>query len=120
VAVFTRKSSVHLPGAAQEVARRRQREHYRKLAHTDAALARSINVGRPDLERDFNDGGLLDLNSLSAEALSHFGPMPVDEAQRIVAARQRTGRFTSVQNVAHSAALPDSTVVRLQERAIFL
>ena len=73
VAVIYRKSGTQLPGTAQELTRRKLREKYRALALTDPTLARNIRVGRPDLTRDYSDGGLLDLNSLSAEGLNTFG-----------------------------------------------
>ena len=112
--------AVALPGVAQEVARRHQREQYRGIVESDLSLARSIGIGRPDWERDFNDGGLLDLNNLSAAALSRFGPMATDEAQRIVEARQRLERLSSVDEVVIYADLSERTASVLRERAVFL
>jgi hypothetical protein len=94
VAVLTRKSKFDLPGNAEELQRRREREQYRNLIRSDITLARSMGVGRPDLSRTYSDGGLLDLNSLSPEALARFCPMPFDEAQAIDVVRQRCGRFS--------------------------
>jgi hypothetical protein len=88
------------------------------LINTDINLARSMSVGRPDLQRSYDDGGLLDLNSLYVEALVRFG-VPVDEAARIVNARQ-VGRFSTLDAVAMRCSLTRNTVARLRETAIFL
>jgi hypothetical protein len=120
VAVLHRKPRTQLPGTAQELARRRQREQYRALIRRDQPLALSINVGRPGLERDYSDGGLLDLNHVTVDELTRFGPLPTDEARRIVETRSRIGRLSSVEELAVYAGLPENTVARLRETAVFL
>jgi hypothetical protein len=118
VAILNRKPAVQAPGSAEEDQRRRRRAEYRRLTNTDINLARSMSVGRPDLQRSYDDGGLLDLNSLSVEALVLFG-VPVDEAARIVSARQ-VGRFSTLDEVAMRCSLTRATVARLRETAVFL
>jgi hypothetical protein len=120
VAVLFRKSGTTLPGTELELARRRERQQYRNLIGRDPNLARSINVGRPDLQRTYSDGGLLDVNGLPAEALSKFGCLPIDEAQRVVETRQRIGRLSSVDEVVAYANLSEATIARLRETAVFL
>ena len=118
VAFFTRKARVRLPGTERELARRQQRQQYRRLITRDPSMARSINVGRPDAERDFDDGGLLDINTLSAATLSHFAPMSTEEAHRIVEVRDRFGRFSSLDEVLAYADLSEGTTLQLRERAV--
>jgi hypothetical protein len=118
VAILNRKPALQASGSAEEDQRRRRRAEYRRLINTDINLARSMSVGRPDLQRSYDDGGLLDLNSLSVEALVRFG-VPVDEAARIVNARQ-VGRFSTLDEVAMRCSLTRTTVARLRETAIFL
>jgi hypothetical protein len=120
VAVVNRKPPLQVPGSAEEYQRRRRREEYRRLIRADVNLARSMAVGRPDLQRGYDDGGLLDLNSLSAEALVHFGMVPVDEAGRVVDARQRVRAFSTLDEVAARAGLAGNTVARLRDTAVFL
>ncbi|HLL62344.1 MAG TPA: TIR domain-containing protein [Propionibacteriaceae bacterium] len=119
VAVLNRRSPADLPGAADELRRRRERDQYRTLALRDPNLARSMAIGRPDLSRTYSDGGLLDVNALSAETLAHFAPMPIAEARQVVQHRQRIGRLGSLNDL-QSAGLPESTVARLRETAVFL
>jgi DNA uptake protein ComE-like DNA-binding protein len=114
------KEPVALPGTAEELQRRRECEQYRNLIRSDITLARSMGVGRPDLSRTYSDGGLLDLNSLSPEALARFCPMPFDEAQAIVVVRQRRGRFLGIDDVAAQTSLSEPTMARLRETAVFL
>lgn len=120
VAFIHRKPRAQLPGTVLELTRRAQREQYRALIKRDLGLASNIHVGRPDLPRDYSDGGLLDVNALSADSLANFGPMPIEEAHRIVATREHIGRFSSLEEVLAYANPSDLTVARLRETAIFL
>jgi hypothetical protein len=119
VAVVNRKSPAALPGAAEELQQRRKRDQYRILARRDPSLASSMGIGRPDLIRNFSDGGVLDVNALSVEALAHFAPMSATEAQQVVQHRQYIGRLSSIEDLA-AAGLAEPTVIRLRETAVFL
>ena len=77
-------------------------------------------VGRPDLPRDYSDGGLLDLNNLSASALETHGPLERHEAEQIVEVRSSLGRFSDINEVLAYVDLPDSTASRLRDAAVFL
>jgi hypothetical protein len=121
VAVLVRNTarSAELPGVAEELAKRRLREQYRQLAMDDPALARSMAIGRPDLARNVDDGGLVDLNTIPAEQLARCAGLSAEEASRLVDARQQAGPFVSIDEVAVWAELPDTTITMLRERAIF-
>jgi hypothetical protein len=118
VAILNRKPALQSQGSAEEYQRQQRRAEYRRLINTDINRARSMSVGRPDLQRTYDDGGLLDLNSLPVEALVSFG-VPVDEAARIVNARQ-VGTFSTLNEVAMRCNLTRNTVARLRETAVFL
>lgn len=113
------RPSTELPGVGEARMRRQLRDQYRKLAIADPSLARSIGVGRPDLPRNFDDGGLLDLNALPAHQLVPLTGLSAEEARRVVEARQQLGRFVSLDEVAIYADLPHTTVDALRERALF-
>lgn len=119
-AVMTRNNATSLAGTAQELQRRDQRARYRKLVQSDHALAASIRVGRPDLPRDYDDGGLLDVNTLPQEALRNFGDLTPDEAARIISARDQLGRFAGFNELHAYVDLPEGTHARLREVAVFL
>jgi DNA uptake protein ComE-like DNA-binding protein len=109
-----------LPGVEQALANRQLRGKYRDLAESDRHTARELAVGRPDIARGYNDGGLLDVNTLSALQLSQHGRIPHNEAERIVAARVRLGRLSSVEEAVVYTELPPSTADYLREYAVFL
>lgn len=108
------------PGVAEGLARRRLREQYREIATSDRALARTMLVGRPDLPRTLDDGGLLDLNTLPADQLGRFAGLSRDETARVVDTRQRLGRLSSLDELAVYADLSPATVDALREQAVFL
>jgi hypothetical protein len=95
---------------ALQAARNRihQRAEVRKLIADNPALARELRVGRPDLPRNFEDGGLVDVNHVGPEVLAwHLGLSPA-EAQAVVAARDQLGRLTSCAEMSTYASLrPD-------------
>ncbi|WP_214371319.1 hypothetical protein [Pseudonocardia sp. H11422] len=51
------------PAVAAVLAVRARREDARRLAASDPQMARELRIGRPDLPRSYDDGGLVDLNS---------------------------------------------------------
>ncbi|QCX26969.1 hypothetical protein FC770_11705 [Nocardioides jishulii] len=122
VAVLIRNTqpSEDLPGVAEELARRRLREEYRALARRDPSLARNLRVGRPDLPRNLDDGGLLDLNALPAEQLTTFAGLSPEEATSVADARHHLGRFTSLNELALYADLSEPTTAMLSEHAVFI
>lgn len=87
-------------GAAAGLERREAREQYRDLVKNDPALARSIHVGRPDLVRDYDDGGLVDLNSIPIGWLEARSGLSAVDVSAIAAAREQMGgAFSSVDEL---------------------
>jgi len=109
-----------LPGVAEELERRGLRAEYRQLAEGDPAMALSIGVGRPDLARQYDDGGLVDVNHVPRDRLAGALPISGEEAQRLADARDALGRFSGLDEAAVYAELDPSTVTRIRELAIFL
>jgi hypothetical protein len=121
VAILYRNPGAPLPGTADEMERRGLRDQYRKLIRTDRPLAASMLVGRPDVPREYDDGGLLDLNNLSAQALEHHGPFSAVEAAQVVEVRQRLGgSFTDLNEVLAYVSLSEGTASRLRDVAAFV
>jgi len=107
-----------LPGVAEGLLRRERRARYRELAESDPNLAREIGVGRPDRQRTFDDGGLVDLNSLSAAHLARFLEISPEQAQQIVDTRQRLSRLSSVEDLVVHARFSPELAERLREYAL--
>lgn len=106
---------------AQAMAARERRHEARALAQRDPNLARDLNVGRPDRPRDYDDGGLVDLNSSPAELLVSVCGLDKDAADRVVAARQQwaTG-FSSVEEALAYVELSERDANVLRDRGMVL
>lgn len=104
--------------AARE--RRELRRKAREIATEDPGLARELGIGRPDVQRDFDDGGLVDINSVPAEVLMQLRGMTAELAERIVQVRETRGPYSSVEELSVFADLPPGLSDRLAERLLFL
>ena len=87
----------------------RTRERSRKLFLKDPQLASELGIGRPDLLRTFDDGGLVDVNQVPASSLSSLPGVDVQLAERIVALRQDVGGFSSANEVEFDIGSPART-----------
>lgn len=101
-------------------ARRELRAQYSSLAAGDPALALEINVGRPDRSRTFDDGGLVNLNALDANALEQHTGVTAAEAASIVSTRDKLGRLGSVDELVVHGDLTLATAERLRGYAVFI
>lgn len=86
--------------------RRIRREQARTLVEHYPAVARELAIGRPDRPRLFDDGGLLDLNTVPEQALAALPGVSPDQARKIVAARTLYGGFGSVDDLITRGLLP--------------
>ncbi|GAA5169770.1 hypothetical protein [Amycolatopsis dongchuanensis] len=68
------------PAVARVLAARARRQQARDLAARDPLLAKELGIGRPDLERGYDDGGLVDLNSAPAEVLARICELTPEQA----------------------------------------
>lgn len=108
----------HAIGIAKH--RRALREQARALAADDPALAAELRIGRPDIPRRYDDGGLIDVNHAPAPTLALLPGMTAELVERIVQARERQGGFVSVEELAVDADLPPDLTPRIAEYVIFL
>lgn len=84
------------PAVAAAMWRAGRRAEARDLLRTDPGMAWELRIGRPDLEgRQYDDGGLVDVNHLSAAWLAYALQIPQPIADEIVAARTRHQGFSS-------------------------
>jgi hypothetical protein len=102
-------------------AERRRRSTAKRLAHRDPALARELGIGRPSRVRDYNDGGLVDLNhAVERELVTDLGLSRAEAAAVLRAREELGGRFESVQELAAFGALGPHRVDEITERAFCL
>jgi hypothetical protein len=97
---------------------RSKRREARALAQRDPMMARELRIGRPDLPRGYDDGGLVDLNAATAEAIAAVCQIPIASAERLVATREALGAFTNVDEAIVYADV--SSAGGLRERGIVI
>lgn len=108
------------PAIAAALHARQRREEARAIVARDPNLARDVHVGRPDLPRRFDDGGLVDLNHVPGWVLVQLLGLSQADASRILEARDRLGGFSSPEEVIAFTDLSPALVDGLRDRLIFL
>lgn len=109
------------PAIKAALAARARREEARKLAAEDPLLARELRIGRPDIAREYDDGGLVDVNSAPAHVIAEVCGIPADAAAKIVNERDRQGgQFSNVDEIFIMTDMPVSQWDRVRDRAIAL
>jgi DNA-binding SARP family transcriptional activator len=106
------------PAALAELSQRIHREQALRLLVSHPVIARELRIGRPDLPRDFDDGGLVDINEVPEEVLGGLPGMTQRQARLIVADRRHRGRYTSVNDLLSRGLLPEPVPREILERLI--
>lgn len=104
----------------QEVVQRaRSRIEARHIVQTNPALARELRIGRPDLPREYDDGGLVDVNHVPGAVLASQLGLTQQEVTNVIAARDKLGKFTSADELRTCAELPPGRVDELRDLMVF-
>jgi hypothetical protein len=116
----------------QEAARRRNQEvvlgarnrierrnDARRPFQTNPALARELRIGRPDLPREYDDGGLVDVNRVPGAVLAAQFALTPQELTDLIAARDQLGRFAGADELRDHAQLSPGRVEELRDLMIF-
>jgi hypothetical protein len=107
------------PLVARALAARQRREEARRMWVADPALARELGIGRPDLGRGFDDGGLVDLNHAPVAVVARVCGIDPALADAIVAARTaRGGTYFNLGELFVDLPLPADVQDVLTERAL--
>jgi DNA uptake protein ComE-like DNA-binding protein len=108
------------PAYLAAVTRRARREKARALVSSDPALATELGIGRPDLDRDFDDGGLVDVNQVLAPVLATLPGFTAELADAVTEARDRVGgQFFSADDLVVFAGVPANVVESVRDRLLF-
>jgi hypothetical protein len=108
------------PAISQAMGRRQRRAEARRILEGDPALARELRIGRPDLPRQFDDGGLIDVNHVPTTILATLPGFTPELAERVARTRDEHQGFAFVQELEVYANLPEGLADELTERLIFL
>lgn len=106
------------PALAAALAARERRAEARKLVASDPLIARDLRIGRPDLQRNYDDGGLVDLNNAPAVVIASVCGLDAATAEAIVDIRTTVGGFAAVDDV--TTVVPYAVLDRVRDRAVVL
>jgi hypothetical protein len=107
------------PAVAAALTLRTKREEARTLVARDPALARDLRIGRPDLPRQYDDGGLVDINTAPPSVIAQCCGLDDRAAEQIERARsQHSLPFHSVDELLVFAELDVSVWDLIRERAV--
>jgi DNA-binding SARP family transcriptional activator len=94
------------------------REQARQFAAFDPIRALHLGIGRPDLIRGFDDGGLIDLNHVPGAELARHTGLSLPEAYRIVTDRTERGPYLRAEDLVLRGLVPAKAVRRMAPRLI--
>ncbi|MGI5504190.1 ComEA family DNA-binding protein [Lentzea sp. CA-135723] len=107
------------PAVAAALALRARRDEARALVARDPALARDLRIGRPDLPRQYDDGGLVDINTAPAAVIAQCCGLDEVAARQIERARSRHSvPFSSVDELLVFAELDVNAWNVVRDRAV--
>lgn len=108
------------PAIRQVLARRERRAEARRILETDPALARELCIGRPDLTRQYDDGGMVDVNHVPARFLAELPGFTRPLADQVLEARTECGGFSLISELVVYGGVPEELAEELSDRLIFL
>lgn len=99
----------------EQIQRRTRREQARVLLANHPSIARELRIGRPDLPRTFDDGGLIDVNAVPEHVLALVPGLGPYNARLIVTLRDAQGPFTSLDELIGRGVILADAIRPLQE-----
>jgi hypothetical protein len=110
------------PALAAAQWRAARREEARQLQTTQPAIANELMIGRPDLPgRQYDDGGLVDVNHVSADWLVRYLTIDRGLADRIVEARDLHNGFTTAEElIVYCDGLTPAKLDLFRDRLVFV
>ncbi|MBO0732592.1 MAG: helix-hairpin-helix domain-containing protein [Acidimicrobiaceae bacterium] len=96
-----------------------RRAEGRRLLQQNPALAKEAGVGRPD-RPGADSFGLVDVNHAGAHAIAHLPGVTAELARQIVDARDKTGPFSSVDDLGALLQLPPHVLDEMRDQAVFV
>ncbi|MBU8857204.1 MULTISPECIES: BTAD domain-containing putative transcriptional regulator [unclassified Micromonospora] len=99
---------------------RLRREHARYLLYHYPSARGELRIGRPDLPRAYDDGGLVDVNSVADRTILGLPGLNPAQAQHMVLDRRSHGPYTSMEELAARCLLPPPVTDPLRDVLLFL
>lgn len=109
------------PAIEDALARIQRRGDAQRIVVEDLPLAAELRIGRPDLGRTYDDGGLVDVNHVPAATLVAYLDMAPEVAYEIVRTRAIRDGFTSADDLFISVdCLNPARLDMIRDRMIFI
>jgi hypothetical protein len=99
---------------------RKLREQARRTAEADPMLAKRLCIGRPDLPRQFDDGGLVDVNHAPLHVLVSLPGVTERSARQIQSWVEQSGPFGSLGEVMLVIEISPTFEHHLREYCVFI
>ncbi|MDA1360523.1 helix-hairpin-helix domain-containing protein [Glycomyces luteolus] len=99
---------------------RKLRDQARRTAEADPMLAKRLGIGRPDLPRQFDDGGLVDLNHAPLPVLMSLPGVTERSARQIQDWVAQSGPFGSLGEVMLVIEISPTFEHHLREYCVFI
>jgi hypothetical protein len=107
--------------AVQQVhAARRRRAEALALAGRDPQMARDLRIGRPDLPRQYDDGGLVDVNHAPRGVIVQWLGLDEAQAARLVQVRDELDGFRHLDDLMTLGGLDLDDFERVRYRVVLL
>ncbi|WP_189195376.1 AfsR/SARP family transcriptional regulator [Micromonospora fulviviridis] len=100
--------------------RRLRREQARYLLHHYPAARVDLRIGRPDLLRSYDDGGLVDVNGVPDPVLATLPGLTADQRRQLAVDRWLRGPYGSLEELAARCHLPPAAAEQLRDVLLFL
>ncbi|MEV0721562.1 AfsR/SARP family transcriptional regulator [Micromonospora purpureochromogenes] len=105
---------------ARDEEQRLRREQARYLLHRYPTARREFAIGRPDLPRAFDDGGLVDVNAVPDSVLATLPGLTDEQRRQVAMERWLRGPYGSMEELAARCPLPLAVTDRLRDILLFL
>ncbi|MDR7278850.1 BTAD domain-containing putative transcriptional regulator [Catenuloplanes atrovinosus] len=117
LAFFPRSPAPVAP--AGDPLREAHREQARQILAYRPDIAAELGIGRPDLFRWYDDGGLVDVNAVPEAQLAALPGLSAEAARTVAAERARGGPFGSLHDLVARGALPPDDAYALRQLLVF-
>ncbi|MFG1871306.1 BTAD domain-containing putative transcriptional regulator [Micromonospora arborensis] len=118
--VWARVTGRRLVSQAREEERRVRRQQARNLLHRYPAARYEFAIGRPDLARAFDDGGLVDVNAVPDQVLATLPGLTDAQRRQVAMDRWVRGPYASMEELAARCPLPLAVIDTLRGVLLFL
>ncbi|MBQ0894389.1 winged helix-turn-helix domain-containing protein [Micromonospora sp. U56] len=105
---------------ARDEEQRLRREQARYLVHHYPTARQEFAIGRPDLPRAFDDGGLVDVNAVPDSVLATLPGLTDAQRRQVAMERWLRGPYGSMEELAARCQLPLAVTDGLRDILLFL